>query len=295
MWTQPYQKSTVGKHSSLGPVSSQRQMGRCASSLITDILNADTYIKRPNSLSSLFCARRRFAQQFCKPTFFMKIDLINAFISVAIPEKLRYISAFRWKNSTNTFNRLPMGLFFSPFVLQKVVRTILLPTALYIWVHLNDILIWGATSKQVHRKATEKLSKRRVLLSTQQKSNLKATQTICYCGVWLTPAGYSIAPDKQEMLKLLAREGTAWPPILKRHQRIVGFITYIIATLQLSSVWIKLWAKGFGRHIVVALTRKTCTWARRPRQAWASDAVEFGVVVDHKNNGVIRTKNYPCC
>ena len=86
-----------------------------------------------------------------KATVFAKIDLRDAFYSMLLPRGLRHVSTFPFDNSYYVFNRLPMGLFISAFILQTVLRTVLAQVP-WVWIHLDNILLWETCHMRLARK-----------------------------------------------------------------------------------------------------------------------------------------------
>ena len=218
--------------------------------------------------------------------WFVKLDLRDAFYSIPIPSRLRWVSTFKFGDSFFVFNRLPMGLFISPYLLQSILRSILarFPRS---WVHIDDILLWDTDVSRLQS------SLRRIIRALHgagfrlnlRKSILAPTQQITYCGLSFTSGRWDFTRDKIATWRRILRH---WPRRADSHRRqqARGFMSYVLFAVGLSSAWLRLadhrgW-RDLLRHLFDRLPRG---WKDKPGHGphWAVDAAARDLaVVDEK-------------
>ncbi|KAF9742481.1 Retrovirus-related Pol polyprotein from transposon, partial [Nosema granulosis] len=90
--------------------------------------------------------------------WFSKIDLKEGFFQVHLLERDKEKTAFRLKNKTYEWNRMPMGCKNSPATFQRIMDKVLaeeIEKSCYVYV--DDILVFGETEEE-HEKAFIKIS-----------------------------------------------------------------------------------------------------------------------------------------
>ena len=178
--------------------------------------------------------------------FFAKIDIKEAFYSPPLPKALWRVSTFKFGNKFYQFRRLPMGLFISPYLLQTAMRALLkgVPNS---WVHIDDILLWGKSQAELRDRVILFLRRlyQEQLRVNLQKSKLEPQRTIDYCGLRFEASSpWNFTEDK---VRTLHKVLFTWDKHReKRTRRYLGFVTYVLFSLGLSSAWAKLINKARG-------------------------------------------------
>ena len=123
-----------------------------------------------------------------KPGHFMtKLDLKDAYLSVAVhPDCQKYLR-FVWKNQAFQFRALPFGLNIAPRVftrLLKPVTAFLRKRGARIVIYLDDILIIGSKIEETRRFTEMAMSLLESLgfIINREKSILKPTQVLTFLG-----------------------------------------------------------------------------------------------------------------
>ena len=123
-----------------------------------------------------------------KPGHFMtKLDLKDAYLSVAVhPDCQKYLR-FVWKNQAFQFRALPFGLNIAPRVftrLLKPVTAFLRKRGARIVIYLDDILIIGSKIEETRRFTEMAMSLLESLgfIINKEKSILKPTQVLTFLG-----------------------------------------------------------------------------------------------------------------
>ena len=223
--------------------------------------------------------------------YFAKIDIKEAFYVISLPKAFHRMSTFKLGNQYFQFRRLPMDLYISPYLLQTALWA-LLGQLSHVWIHIDDILIWGMSYEEVKAKVELVIRElhRAGFRITNKKSRLQPLKTIKYCGiVFQTRKQRNFTAGKWVTLKEVLR---IWNANNKRRTwRYLGFLVYILSAAGLSSASVKLINKSrqwwnFLWHIFSRLPRGwKDRWPRRIN--WACDAAQLDMaVVDDK--GLLR-------
>ena len=183
-----------------------------------------------------------------------------------------------------------MGLFLSPFLLQKALQALLVSVKLC-WVHIDDILIWGSDVADVserEEKVLRLLRAARFRINTR-KSQLAPRNTIQYCGLEFTADKiWNFTADKIATLKEVLR---TWGYSKTRTTRYLGFLAYVLNASGLSPAWARLVQHYRSwRYLFDCLfSRLPRSWKdKRPRRInWSCDAAKDDLaVVDER--GILR-------
>ena len=138
--------------------------------------------------------------------FMVRLDLKYAFYSVPLLESLKVVSAFRWRSKTYRFH-LPMGLFLSPAVFNKILE----PASTFAWAHVDDILLVGRTKSLVEAEL-RRLNSWGFRLAVA-KSVLRSVQRLVYCGLELDLRAQMFRLDGLVREKI--RQLFAWQDLVK--------------------------------------------------------------------------------
>ena len=226
--------------------------------------------------------------KFCLPSFLsqlrshpkdlrswwaVRIDLKDAFYSVALPRRLQPITNFRAGNSTFQFRALPMGLPFSLWILQRVVNSRLNKLRksfplLFLWAHVDNIILAANTCEQCKSglRALIHLLNDAGFYISWKKSQVFPMQCISYCGLSLNFSGgqfnvqeafrcllketllhTSDKVDRRVLLQLLHqnhRQSKYW-------QQLLGRVTYLLYTIGLTSAF-RWWTMTDATRLVLA-------------------------------------------
>ena len=118
-----------------------------------------------------------------KGDFLCKIDLQDAYLTIAVAKKVRVYFWFLWKVKLYQFTCLPFGLASSPRIFTKCLKPLLVylrALGVHLLVYLDDFLIMAPTKEQRLEQAQliigllEKLG----YLINQEKSVLEPTQRL---------------------------------------------------------------------------------------------------------------------
>ncbi len=137
--------------------------------------------------------------------------LKRCFFSVPIPDRLKPVTNFRVGKNIYQFNRLPKGLFISPFILQRILNEILAELAssceiIFSWAHIHDIIILTASPYLAHLA----LIRLFYLLHNSgfhvnvKKSLLRPAQKLHFCGLVLDLKGMAF-----DFARLFQKQGSA--------------------------------------------------------------------------------------
>ena len=111
--------------------------------LIVDYSNLTPILRPPKFyLPSIYQLLHRKHIPF-KNTFFVKIDLKNAFYNIAIHKKSRYLTTFWYEGRYYRFKYLPFGISIAPFFMHMMSNYIVkhfTDKGLFSWVHLDDLI-----------------------------------------------------------------------------------------------------------------------------------------------------------
>jgi len=117
--------------------------------------------------------------------YYAKVDLKNAFWSIALKEEVRKWFGFSFLGETFRWRCLPFGLKSAPSIFQHFIDAILRRVSGENWLaYIDDILVWGKDQSQVYGKLKEilKVLEEAGLELNRDKSCLNAVREIKYCG-----------------------------------------------------------------------------------------------------------------
>ena len=265
----------------------------------------NSYVKPFMELSPLLDHARHasFPKKINQQNFFAKIDLKNAFYAIPIPLKWKAVSTFAFGEHRFAFNRLPMGLFGSPTILQAVVEATLRDLKRKCRVHLDDILIWDTTSegfKESIRRALRLLNGVGFLINFET-SCIVPTKIITYCGMTIfehqDTVFFNLTEDKLSKLKKILLGSKLTGRLLELRAKAawarswLGYICYCFTITGISSAWRFLlndlsWRKGLWG----CASSGPWPWPRPPIRHWAADATPTTIAgVDEKGLRVFST------
>ena len=266
--------------------------------------------------------------KFCLPSFLsqlrshpvdlrgwwaVRIDLKDAFYSVALPRRLQPITNFRAGNSTYQFRALPMGLQFSPWILQRVVNSRLNKLCksfplLFAWAHVDDIILAANTCDQCKsgiRVLIHLLNDAGFYISWK-KSQVLPTQRISYCGLSLNFSGGQF--NVQEAFRCLLKETLLHTsdkvnrrvllqllhqnhPQSKYWQWLLGKVTYLLYTIGFTSAF-RWWTMMDATRLALARLINAGPWPlpRPPERLWASDATTKCIAVVEQHGHPVEIK-----
>uniref|UniRef100_A0AAQ6AAX3 ribonuclease H n=1 Tax=Amphiprion ocellaris TaxID=80972 RepID=A0AAQ6AAX3_AMPOC len=135
--------------------------------------------------------------------FFSVIDLSNAFFSVPLHKDSQGLFAFRFKNKTYTYTRLPQGFTHSPTMysqaLQMSMSTCPDLTGGQMLFYVDDILVTGDSQEQCKENTLVVL--RHLYLQGHKVSQHKLqcwTESVRYLGHIISAQGKQITPERKE-------------------------------------------------------------------------------------------------
>ena len=149
-------------------------------------------------------------------SWFCKIDLRSAFYAVPLPRTLQKASTFAFNNARFQFKVLPMGIFLVPYILQTILKSLLGWYLFCVWIHLDDLLIYAHSFEEIvrWRGIIVKLLREAGFIINTNKSVLRPTNTISYCGLRISGSTFDLASDKLLVVKKLLFEqshcGSFW-------------------------------------------------------------------------------------
>ena len=120
--------------------------------------------------------------------YMTKIDLKDAYLTVAVHMKSRQYLQFEWENTLYQYITMPFGLSIAPFVFTKTLKRPI--TLLRLWgvrliVYLDDILIAGPSTEttSLHTNWVIRLLSQLGFVINHKKSILNPTQEIEFLGL----------------------------------------------------------------------------------------------------------------
>jgi len=133
--------------------------------------------------------------------YFTKIDLSMMLYCFELDEPSKELCTIVTPFGKFQYNRLPMGVKFSPDVAQSLIKKIL--TDLDVEVYIDDIGIWTKGSFQEHLAIIDEV------LNRLQKGGMKCNPLKCewlikesdFLGFWMTPTG--VKPMKKKIEAVL--------------------------------------------------------------------------------------------
>ena len=155
--------------------------------------------------------------ELCRCSWYCKIDLKSAFYAVPLPQALRKVSTFAFGGKRYQFKVLPIGLYISPYILQTILKTLLHRFLFGIWIHIDDLLLFARSRQELVRIRAQVVSLLRGIGFTinVQKSALKPTQTIIFCGLIIKGSQYALTSDKLDVARKLLFEQADSTPFWK--------------------------------------------------------------------------------
>ena len=142
-----------------------------------------------------------------KGDFFVKLDLKDAYFTVAIHRDHTHFLKFQWRGKIYMFTCLPFGLSSAPWAFTKLMRvamTVLRRQGVKIIIYLDDLLIIGSSADAV----IEDLQKVRCLLENLgfilniEKSDLKPKQVMEFLGLLVDSLRLSLSLPEDKIVSI---------------------------------------------------------------------------------------------
>ena len=169
--------------------------------LLVDFSHLKGSVRLPKFCLPSFLAHLRLHPRDLLGWWAVRLDLKDAFYSVALPQRLQPIASFRVRKETYQFLALPMGLPFSPFLLQRVVNFLLdklraVSSQLFAWAHVDDIILAAPTHELCAAGTCMliRLLDEAGFYVAWRKSQVFPTRHLNYCGLSLKFSGGTIRP-----------------------------------------------------------------------------------------------------
>lgn len=156
-------------------------------------------------------------------SWFTRLDLKNAFFRIKVPKGSRPYTAFTSGGVQYQFKRMPFGVKTGPSTFQRFMDTRLAPFMQWIFVYIDDILIY-AESLPALRKRTTKVA--RALLAMGCEVNERKSEyekrTLIFAGIrlWTDRVG----PCAAQVEKVLA---LPFPTSKAAMQSALGLVSYL--------------------------------------------------------------------
>ena len=140
--------------------------------------------------------------------FMTKIDLKDAYFSIAIHPRSQKFLRFLWQNKAFQFCSLPFGLNIAPSLftrLMKPVAGFLRKRAVRLLLYLDDVLIIGSTPCEVNdfTQMAVNLLKALGFIINLDKSILTPTQVITFLGFTINSITMRFTLPSEKVQKLL--------------------------------------------------------------------------------------------
>ena len=155
--------------------------------------------------------------------FMTKIDLKNAYFSVAIHPQSQKFLRFLWQNKAFQFCSLPFGLNIAPSLftrLMKPVAGFLRKRGVRLLLYLDDMLIIGSTPREVNdfTQMAVNLLKTLGFIINLDKSVLTPTQVITFLGFTINSITmrFTLPSEKVQKLLTLCRQIRSSSKVLLR-------------------------------------------------------------------------------
>lgn len=165
-----------------------------------------------------------------------KIDLKDAYLTVALDPEQRHLFQFRWRGKFFKFISMPFGLGPAPGVFTKLLKPIasfLRQRGLRLVVYLDDILV-VSHSKESAQEAVKQVTALFISLGFvihEEKSVMVPTQSLEYIGLVIDTAAltFSLPPKKvDKLLRMCTLAYTSNSPSLKDLASLLGVLNWAV-------------------------------------------------------------------
>ena len=173
----------------------------------------------------------------------IKLDLTNCFFHISLHKKTRWSFRIKCKNKYYVIKKLPKGLSISPYIMQRVMnsilRTMLININVKILVYLDDILLLGSPKELEKAKLVLLASS---FLFNEEKCELTPTRVLTYLGVVIDLENQRLNLTKKfvkkitkELIKIRKYNITT-----QYKQRIAGLLNFAAPILKLPTQIVNL-------------------------------------------------------
>lgn len=188
-----------------------------------------------------------------------KVDLKDAYFTVAVKESHHKYLRFRWKGCVFEFNCMAFGLAPAPRIFTKILKTVmafLRRQGIRLVIYLDDILILNESKSGLVADINTVIDLLQSLgfLINREKSIIAPTQTIEYLGLIVdsTDPSFSLPSSKAEAVKRMC-EGAYRETFLGRfqpsHSRKRIIAAYSVFIFQMRNGSILNWKRKFAYHL----------------------------------------------
>lgn len=247
--------------------------------MVVDFSHLRNHYKTPYMYLPPFSAvlREKFFVQ--RNDFMARVDLASAFYSVELPHRLKSVSTFLVNNKRYAFQRLPMGLWISPFILQQILLALIRSLALTskVWVHIDDIIIVNNRQSALHNDLITLFYGLHNLgfCINVRKSQLYPTRQIQFCGLFIDSETEIFNIQNANVSHFIQQFRGLGNRSRRNQQRLLGFLAYWLYSLGLSSALRSLAYKD-SQALSSVLLSGPWPLPRPPQQLYAADAAVPG-------------------
>ena len=148
------------------------------------IMDFKPFTKETNSPQFKLPNIRKLTKLASSTDHMVKLNLTNGFFHISLHQKTRGLFGIKCKNKYYVIKKLPQGLSVSPYIMQRVMSSILKTMLANInvkyLVYLDDILLLGSPKELEKAKIVLLASS---FLFNEEKCDLKPTRILTYLGV----------------------------------------------------------------------------------------------------------------
>ena len=160
-----------------------------------------------------------------------KIDLKDAYFSVAIHPQSQKFLIFLWQNKAFQFCSLPFGLNIAPSLLTRLMKPVagfLTKRGVRLLLYLDDMLIIGSTPRKVNdfTQMAVNLLKALGFIINLDKSVLTPTQVITFLGFTINSITmrFTLPSEKVQKLLTLCRQIRSNSTVLRTLAQLLGLL-----------------------------------------------------------------------
>lgn len=155
--------------------------------------------------------------------WFSRIDLKDAFFRIRIPQRFRYLTAFRVKGQSYQFKKMPFGLKTAPAVYQRFMDRGLSSLAEIAFWYIDDILITANTPHELRvREARVRRQLSAMKCEINEAKSVAGRSSLLFAGLWVM--GWGLGANAEQVKKVLQLA----PPNTKTEaQSALGLVSYL--------------------------------------------------------------------